>query len=128
MRLRRFYKSSPRLRQWIRRRKGQARYWLARLALAALRRDLPAVPVFARRRPDGGHRLTVQQPIYPPHSGDRDQDVLRLTQTFSTILEDRIRHNPAEWVWWHRRWRRPPVPQLDLDREIQYSRSNSVLF
>lgn len=97
-------------------------------AVLAVRRNLPAVPVFARRRPGGGHRLTVLPPIYPPDSGNRDRDILQLTCAFSKILEDRIRHNPAEWVWWHRRWRRPPVPQLDLDREISYSSSNSVLF
>jgi KDO2-lipid IV(A) lauroyltransferase len=97
-------------------------------AALAVRRDLPVIPVFARRRPEGGHLLTVMPPIYPPNSGDRNQDVLQLTSTFSRILEDRIRHNPAEWVWWHRRWRRPPVPQLDVDAEIQYLGSNSVLF
>jgi KDO2-lipid IV(A) lauroyltransferase len=97
-------------------------------AALALRRNLPAVPVFARRRPEGGHRLTVLPPIYPPNTGDRDRDILQLTGTFSKILEDWIRNNPVEWVWWHRRWRRPPDPQLDLDREIPYSSSNSVLF
>jgi len=97
-------------------------------AALAVRRNLPAVPVFARRRPEGGHRLTVLPPIYPPESGDRNQDILQLTSAFSRILEDRIRHNPSEWVWWHRRWRRSPVPHLDVDQEIQYSSSNSVLF
>lgn len=97
-------------------------------AALAIRRGLPVLPAFARRRPEGGHRLTVLPPIYPPNSGDRKQDVLQLTATFSRILEERIRHNPTEWVWWHRRWRRPPVPHLDLDQEIQYSSSNSVLF
>jgi KDO2-lipid IV(A) lauroyltransferase len=97
-------------------------------AVLAVRRGLPTMPVFARRRPEGGHRLTLLPPIYPPNSGDRNRDVRQLTTTFSSILEDWIRHNPAEWVWWHRRWRRPPVPHLDMDQEIQYPDSNSVLF
>jgi lauroyl/myristoyl acyltransferase len=29
-----------------------------------------------------------------------------------------VRRNPAEWVWWHRRWRRPPQQHLDLDRDV----------
>ena len=45
-----------------------------------------------------------------------------MTRQFSAILEERIRQNPAEWVWWHKRWRRKPVPRLDLDPEIQYSK------
>jgi KDO2-lipid IV(A) lauroyltransferase len=94
-------------------------------AALAVRRDLPVVPAFARRRPEGGHHFTIMAPIYPPNTGDRRRDVVDLTRRFSRILEDRIRENPAEWVWWHRRWRRRPVPRLDLDTEIQYS--NPVL-
>jgi len=97
----------------------------AAAASLAVRRDLPIVPVFAQRRPEGGHRFTAMEPIFPPKSGDRRRDILELTHQFSRILEDRIRQNPAEWVWWHKRWRRPPVPRLDLDAEIQYP--NAVL-
>ena len=32
---------------------------------------------------------------------------------------------PTEWVWWHKRWRRRPVPNLDLDSRIDYQ--NNVL-
>lgn len=92
----------------------------AAAASLAVRRDLPVVPVFAQRRPEGGHRFTAMAPIFPPKSGDRRRDILELTHQFSKVLEDRIRQNPAEWVWWHRRWRRRPVPRLDLDSEIQY--------
>ena len=53
-------------------------------------------------------------------TGNRKEDIVTLTGTFNQILEERIRKNPAEWVWWHRRWRRGPIPQLDLDPEFQY--------
>lgn len=96
-----------------------ARTPAAAAALAA-RRDLPVVPVFAQRRAEGGHRFIVMPPIFAPKSGDRRRDIVELTHRFSQILEDRIRQNPAEWVWWHKRWRRQPVPRLDLDTEIQY--------
>lgn len=103
-----------------------ARTPAAAAALAA-RRDLPVLPAFMQRRPEGGHRLTILPPIEPPHTGDRREDVRELTAAFNRILEERIRKNPAEWVWWHRRWRRGPVPHLDLDPEMPYSSSNSVL-
>ncbi len=92
----------------------------AAAAVLAVRRNLPTLPVFAQRRPEGGHRLTCLPPLYPSHSGDRRRDILELTHRFSRVLEERIRQNPAEWVWWHRRWRRAPVPRLDLDDRIQY--------
>jgi lauroyl/myristoyl acyltransferase len=53
-----------------------------------------------------------------PKSGDRQADILELTRQFNQILEDRIRQQPTEWNWWHRRWRRPPLPHLDLDAAI----------
>ena len=94
----------------------------AAAAALAIRRALPIIPVFTQRRPEGGHRFTVLPPILPPTSGDRRRNILELTTQFSQILEDRIRQNPTEWVWWHRRWRRPPIPRLDLDPEMQYSK------
>lgn len=94
----------------------------AAAASLAVRRNIPVLPAFAQRRPEGGHRFIIKPLVHPPQSGDRRADVLELTRTFSAILEERIRQNPAEWVWWHRRWRRRPLPQLDLDPEIQYSK------
>jgi KDO2-lipid IV(A) lauroyltransferase len=87
-------------------------------ARLAIKRHLPVVPVFAERRPDGGHRLRVL-PILPlPDSGDRRADVVELTRRINQVLEAHIVSHPEEWVWWHRRWRRAPVARLDLDLEF----------
>ena len=86
-------------------------------AVLAVRRDLPVVVVFAQRRPEGGQHFTFLPPILPPKTGDRQRDIIELTHRFSQLLEERIRLTPAEWNWWHRRWRRPPVPGLDLDAD-----------
>ncbi len=88
-------------------------------AVLAIRRNLPVAPCFAARRPNGGQRLIITPPIFPPNTGDRLADIVELTRRFNAALEERIRQNPAEWAWWTRRWRRPPVPRLDLDAEIQ---------
>ena len=87
----------------------------AAAAVLAVRRDLPVLPAFTRRRPEGGHHFTVLAPIYPPGTGDDQRDVVELTRQFNQILEEQIRRNPSEWNWWHRRWRRRPIPGLDLD-------------
>jgi KDO2-lipid IV(A) lauroyltransferase len=89
-------------------------------AALAVRRNLPVVPCFATRRPEGGQRFTISAPLYSPQSGDRRYDIFDLTRRSSDALERHIRQHPAEWVWWHKRWRRSPVPGLDLDSEIQY--------
>lgn len=87
-------------------------------ALFAVRRNLPVVPAFAQRRPGGGHRFIFLPVLYPPAGGDRRQAIVELTRQLSQLLEEHIRANPTEWVWWHRRWRRPPNADLDLDAEI----------
>ncbi|MBX3024825.1 hypothetical protein KF840_07930 [bacterium] len=84
-------------------------------AVLALRRGVPVVPAFARRRPEGGHHFTILAPIQPVDSGDRRRDVIALTRQLSQLLESHLRRNPADGIWWHRRWRRSPVPGLDLD-------------
>lgn len=93
----------------------------AAAAVLAVRRDIPVFAGFAQRRPEGGHHLTFMPPIPPPKSGDRQADIVALTRQFSRILEDWIRAQPAEWNWWHRRWRRPPVPHVDLDAAIPHA-------
>jgi KDO2-lipid IV(A) lauroyltransferase len=90
----------------------------AAAAVLAVRRDVPVLPAFAQQRPEGGHLFTIRAPIYPPNTGDRQRDIVELTCQFSRILEAHIREHPTEWIWWHRRWRRPPVAGLDLDAEL----------
>jgi KDO2-lipid IV(A) lauroyltransferase len=75
-------------------------------ASLAIRRDLPVLPVFIQRRSEGGHRITFNPPLLIERSGDRQADIRALTRQCSAALEAQMRKNPAEWVWWHRRWRR----------------------
>jgi Kdo2-lipid IVA lauroyltransferase/acyltransferase len=91
----------------------------AAAAILAVRRGVPVIACFAERRAGGGLRFVIMPPIYPPESGDRQRDILELTRRFSAALENQIRHNPTEWVWWHKRWRRPPIARLDLDAKMQ---------
>jgi KDO2-lipid IV(A) lauroyltransferase len=94
-------------------------------ATLAIRRGLPVCAAFIERRPAGGHRITVH-PVTVQASGDSTADVYALTQAFSAALEAQIRSHPAEWVWWHRRWHRAPIPELDLDANIQYTDPNTA--
>ena len=75
-------------------------------AVLALRTRAPVVTVFIRRRPEGGHRITFERvPIdRTPGTGQ----IATLTARFTAAIEAAIRRAPAEWVWWHERWRRQP--------------------
>jgi KDO2-lipid IV(A) lauroyltransferase len=75
-------------------------------AVLALRTRAPVVTVFIRRRPGGGH-LIVFEP-FPIDPGSGKGQITELTARFTAAIEAAIRRAPAEWVWWHERWRRRP--------------------
>ena len=62
----------------------------------------PVLTVFIRRRPDGGHTITFERVPCPRVGRDT---VVALTARLTAAIETHIRTAPAEWVWWHRRWR-----------------------
>jgi KDO2-lipid IV(A) lauroyltransferase len=80
------------------------------LARLALRTGADVLPVFApwdkqRRR----FRLQIDGPLVVDLTGDKEDDVRRLTQSFTSVVEDYVRRFPDQWLWIHRRWKtRPP--------------------
>lgn len=47
--------------------------------------------------------------------------VQQILDAYNVRLEELIRGNPEQWVWWHRRWRRRP--EVDYRQEPQLLRS-----
>lgn len=81
------------------------------IAALALRTGTPIVPIFARRGPDGRHRVTIH-PVIEAHGRPTVQDaVTDLTARCTASIESAIRAAPEQWLWIHNRWRtRPPEP------------------
>jgi KDO2-lipid IV(A) lauroyltransferase len=75
-------------------------------ALLALRARVPVVTVFIERRPEGGHLVRVA-PV-PAELPRGRAGVRELTARLTAAIEAQIRRSPAEWVWWHERWRKQP--------------------
>lgn len=71
-----------------------------RLALKTGRPLLPMAVV----REKATFVVTFYEPIDLIKSGDRDADVLDGVTKVSEFIEDRVRENPAQWFWVHRRW------------------------
>ncbi|MHC4870689.1 MAG: lysophospholipid acyltransferase family protein [Planctomycetota bacterium] len=56
-------------------------------------------------------RLIIQEPVIPEKKKTRQEkedEILRITQSWSLKLESVIRRYPDQWVWMHRRWRNSP--------------------
>ena len=87
---------------------GKAAATTPGLATFHLRTQAPIIPVFSI--PATGH--TFQIKILPPVeislSGDQRQDVLKITQICTKIIENQIRSNPKLWLWFHNRWKTRP--------------------
>ena len=73
-------------------------------AALALKLGAVIVPV-SNLRVSGTHfRVQVYPPIEPVRTDNHDRDVLETTAAINRFIEDRVRENPAQWLWLHRRW------------------------
>jgi KDO2-lipid IV(A) lauroyltransferase len=68
----------------------------------------PLLPGFMIRKPDNTYKMIWEKPISSPQGGDKEEDVERLTQEWTGVLEKYIREYPDQWVWLHRRWKSSP--------------------
>ena len=80
------------------------------VAKLALRTGADVFPVFA---PWDNKRqkfvVQVGEPLRTDGTGDETEDVRRLTQAMTSVVEDYVRRYPDQWLWIHRRWKtRPP--------------------
>jgi len=80
------------------------------LAKLALRTGAAVLPVFAPWDPERGRfLLKIDEPLVIERTGDDEEDVRRLTQLFTGVVEKFVRRYPDQWLWIHRRWKtRPP--------------------
>jgi KDO2-lipid IV(A) lauroyltransferase len=85
------------------------------VAKLALRTGAEVLPVFApwdeqRKR----FSLIVDEPLRIERTGDEDEDVRRLTQQYTRVVEDYVRKYPDQWLWIHRRWKTRPAGEKNL--------------
>jgi KDO2-lipid IV(A) lauroyltransferase len=78
------------------------------LATFHLRTKAPILPGFCYPTSDFNYHLQLFEPIQVPLSGDRERDVIAITQASTQAIEDQIRRNPQYWLWFHDRWRTQP--------------------
>jgi len=80
---------------------------VAKLAIAT---GAAIVPMGIYLERGGRHVVRVLPEIRAPLSGRRDDDVRAITAAASLAVEQLIRLDPAQWVWFHRRWRERETP------------------
>ena len=81
-------------------------------AAFALRTGAAVVPTFGRRNPDDTHTIIFQEAVPLVRTGDLKEDIRANTACYTKIIEERIRQEPEQWFWLHKRWKsRPPEEQ-----------------
>ena len=68
----------------------------------------PIISIFIERRESGyGHNVKVQPPIYYEDTGDREADDYNTLLKVNQVIEEAIRANPDNWLWFQHRWNTP---------------------
>ncbi len=88
---------------------GQETYTNSALAFFALKTDAIVVPTNMFREND---KVVAEfnKPIPFEKKYDNDEENIKhMTQVYNDVLETYIRKNPGEWMWVHKRWKKPNI-------------------
>ena len=83
-------------------------------ALLHLKTGVPIAPVVTHRCDNDFHFEHRFAPLirYTP-TGDKEEDIRKVTQMYTAALEELIGECPEQWLWTHRRW-------LNINRNHRY--------
>lgn len=76
-------------------------------AVFAHKFNSPVVPAFIIRQPNGKHKVLVGEIMRYEDTGDTDKDLFDFTARMTKIVEQVIRENPTQWLWFQKRWNTP---------------------
>ncbi|MBI4399073.1 MAG: lysophospholipid acyltransferase family protein [Candidatus Omnitrophica bacterium] len=73
-------------------------------ARLAMKTGAALVPAFCVRTGAGNYRIEIHEEV-PVAEGAAEKAEEITTQQLNDLLEARIRQNPEQWIWTHRRWK-----------------------
>ena len=77
-------------------------------ARLAMKFDVPIIPLSTVRLGPARFRVTVHDPIVPKNIGDPSETLKATVTEITAFIEARVRENPGQWFWMHRRWPKTP--------------------
>jgi KDO2-lipid IV(A) lauroyltransferase len=77
------------------------------VSMLHLKRNIPIVPVFIHYEPDK-IVFEISDEVSFQKSGNFEDDLVRLTQYCNTLIEQKVRQYPEQWLWFHQRWKSKP--------------------
>jgi KDO2-lipid IV(A) lauroyltransferase len=79
------------------------------LATFFLKAEAPLIPVFCFPTSDWKYHLKILEPLDISTTGREQEDVLKITQICTNIIQDQVRQKPNYWFWFHNRWKTRPA-------------------
>lgn len=74
-------------------------------AAFCLKTDAPMIMGFIIRLDNKKQKIIFQKIEKEEKTGDKEKDINRLTQAYTSLLEDYVKKYPDHWYWLHRRWK-----------------------
>jgi len=74
-------------------------------AAFSLKTDSPMIMAFMIRENNGKQKVILHRIETEEKTGDKEKDINRLTQAYTSLLEEYVRKYPDHWYWLHRRWK-----------------------
>jgi KDO2-lipid IV(A) lauroyltransferase len=97
---------------------GRAAATTPGLAIFHIKTMAPLVPVFCYPESKRTYRLKIGPPLKIGLSGDEKEDVLKITQLCTKIIEDQIEEQRDFWFWFHNRWKTRPKEEEIYNKEL----------
>jgi KDO2-lipid IV(A) lauroyltransferase len=79
-------------------------------AMLHLTTGAPIVFAYCLRTGPMHFKACLSAPIMHTSTGNKDADIRAIVRQLNRLLEDAIRQTPTQYLWGHRRWRKPPPP------------------
>jgi KDO2-lipid IV(A) lauroyltransferase len=77
---------------------------VAKLAVAT---GAPILPMAIYMRRNGRHEIRILPPVeLPGNAAGKEEQIEELTRRCSRAVEELVRYDPKQWVWFHNRWQR----------------------
>lgn len=70
----------------------------------ALKYGVPIIPVSTVRTGPARFRVTIHEPIHVKSAEGAARELPDLVAEITSFVEARVRENPGQWFWQHRRW------------------------
>ena len=61
--------------------------------------------------------LAIGEIMHFEDTGNKDEDIARMTRKMAVITENFIKEHPTEWLWFQHRWSTEPEEIIALQKE-----------